>query len=322
MRIRYYQGIPNTPKPRLRMMAANILSIAALCLQWIFIVLHTLFTKRRTYRHEVALCLIFRNEAQFLREWIEYYLLIGVDHFYLYNNLSDDNYLEVLQPYIDNGTVTLTEWPYEYTQVEAYNDCYRRFRNDAHWIGYIDADEFINLRRDNSIKALLHSFRRYPSLTLHWRDFGTSGHTEYQPGELVTERYTAAWPWLCHLGKAFINNDYDFCRIWIHEHWARYLGMRLYPVADNKLPVPYAPTLWRHGIGRRAYINHYFSRSYDWYIYKDFKRGDVDSADNMELKKRKGRFEMHELNCSTRDYSIQRWLVLLKLRMGKGKQHD
>ena len=66
----------------------------------------------------------------------------------------------------------------------------------------------------------------------------------------------------------------------------------------------------------------YFSRSYDWYIYKDFKRGDVDSADNMELKKRKGRFEMHELNCSTRDYSIQRWLVLLKLRMGKGKQHD
>ena len=57
----------------------------------------------RQRKHRVALCLIFKNEAPFLKEWLDYHLALGVDHFYLYNNNSDDDFREVLRPYATGG---------------------------------------------------------------------------------------------------------------------------------------------------------------------------------------------------------------------------
>ena len=39
----------------------------------------------------VSICAIFKNESMYMKEWIEYHRIIGVDHFYLYNNFSSDN---------------------------------------------------------------------------------------------------------------------------------------------------------------------------------------------------------------------------------------
>src|ERR1700677_829122 len=58
-------------------------------------------------RYNFSVCAIFKNEATYLREWLEYNLLIGVDHIYLYNNGSTDDSLIVLEPYVKNGTVTV-----------------------------------------------------------------------------------------------------------------------------------------------------------------------------------------------------------------------
>ena len=63
------------------------------------------------YQHELSVTAIFRDEAPYLREWIEYHKLLGVEHFYLYNNLSQDKCNEVLAPYVKNGEVDLIEWP-------------------------------------------------------------------------------------------------------------------------------------------------------------------------------------------------------------------
>ena len=293
------------------------MALFVLLYQWFPITLHRLLGKRKKYRYNVSICLIFKNEALFLQEWIEYHLLIGVEHFYLYNNNSDDNYRSVLEPYIKSNIVTLIDWPKQHAQVEAYKDCYDRFSNETHWLAYIDADEFINLQQDDNILKLISRYKNYPALYLNWRDFGTSGILEQPENTLVTETYVAAWPWLCHVGKTIINNDYKFHHMTPHYFNAKYFGFRLYPVNDLKLPVPYMPTLWSFGIGRKAYINHYFSKSYNWYIYKDFKRGDVLSSKNVELKKRKGRFEIHELNNYVRDFSIQRWTTFLKLAIDK-----
>jgi hypothetical protein len=43
------------------------------------------------------------NEASFLEEWLSYHMLINVDHFYIYDDESTDNTLEVLEPYIKQG---------------------------------------------------------------------------------------------------------------------------------------------------------------------------------------------------------------------------
>ena len=86
--------------------------------------------KKRDTKYYCSICAIFKNESPYLREWIEYHLMIGFDHLYLYNNFSSDNYKEVLQPYIDKNAVTLIEWPVKYGQISAYEDCANKFRNE------------------------------------------------------------------------------------------------------------------------------------------------------------------------------------------------
>ena len=75
--------------------------------------------KPRSKKYKVAICAIFKNEALYLKEWIEYHKIVGVEHFYLYNNNSEDNYEAILAPYIQDGTVTLTQW----TQNQAQMQC-------------------------------------------------------------------------------------------------------------------------------------------------------------------------------------------------------
>lgn len=52
-----------------------------------------------------------RLQAPYLREWVLYHYLIGIQHFFLYDNESDDDPQRELQPFVDRGLVTLTFWP-------------------------------------------------------------------------------------------------------------------------------------------------------------------------------------------------------------------
>ena len=282
---------------------------------YLLVLFHFLFRKRKQYKYKVSLCLIFKNEARFLREWVEYHRLIGVEHFYLYNNFSEDNYREVLRPYVEQGIVTLTEWPYKYAQVKAYEDCYDRFKDETQWLGYIDADEFVNLLLENDIKQFLSRFRFFPSVLLRWKMFGTSGFLkEESDSYLVIERYTAAWPHLCQVSKSFINCDYGKIKIGIHLSTAYIGGFAIYGIDEKRLFSPFAVPIIRN-YSQRICLNHYWSKSRENYLIKDYVKGEVANAKNIEIKKTYGRFELHELNNSVHDYSIQRWLVLLKERL-------
>ena len=75
---------------------------------------------KKPYLQELALCAIFRDEARFLKEWIEFHKLVGVTTFYLYNNLSEDDYNAVLEPYIASGEVKLEQWPFSSQSVEGW----------------------------------------------------------------------------------------------------------------------------------------------------------------------------------------------------------
>ena len=57
--------------------------------------------KQRRFPQYLSLCAIVKNEAPYLPEWIEFYKLVGVEKFYIYDNDSTDNTKEVLKPYIE-----------------------------------------------------------------------------------------------------------------------------------------------------------------------------------------------------------------------------
>jgi glycosyltransferase involved in cell wall biosynthesis len=43
---------------------------------------------------------IFKNESHSIREWIEHYIYRDVEHFYLIDDSSTDNTVEIIKPYI------------------------------------------------------------------------------------------------------------------------------------------------------------------------------------------------------------------------------
>lgn len=144
----------------------------------LFLYCTTLFA----YDYQFGIVLIFRDEGRFLKEWIEYHRVVGAEHFWLYNNLSKDNYLEVLDPYIKEGLVDLIDVPIETgniqiwnsLQTRTYNRALAQIRGKCKWVAVIDADEFIVPLEDETITESLKKYEQYPAVALHWLIFGTS----------------------------------------------------------------------------------------------------------------------------------------------------
>ena len=179
------------------------------------------FTRPTHYEHQLSICATFKNEAPFLKEWIEYHRLIGATHFYLYNNGSTDHSLEVLEPYVESGLVEVIDWknsehhaihrknektldPY---RIGAYNHCLKtKALKKSQWVAIIDLDEFIvPAHGPQSLPSLLEreSRKKTGSLRLNWKIFGTSHVWELKPGELMVEKLILKaqdnHPWNAHV---------------------------------------------------------------------------------------------------------------------------
>ena len=51
----------------------------------------------------LSICAIYRWEGPYLREWVAFHKLMGIERIYLYNNRSeDDGHREALAPYVDD----------------------------------------------------------------------------------------------------------------------------------------------------------------------------------------------------------------------------
>ena len=145
----------------------------------------------RSKFYQLAACLIFKNEAVYLKEWLDFHRLVGVEKFFLYNNNSEDEYERVLAPYIAQGSVTLYDFPIPppTAQTEAYDACLKAYRHNARWIAFIDIDEFLYAREDDSLPGILRGYEQFPAVAVNWLMFSTSGHI-VKPAGLVIENYT------------------------------------------------------------------------------------------------------------------------------------
>ena len=162
---------------------------------------------------ELALGCVFRNEASWLKEWIEYHLLIGVEHFYLYNNCSTDNCLEVLTPYIKNGTVELFDFPKtNWTNLDQnymYNHTLALAQPTTKWLAIIDTDEFINPHTSIDLKDYLKNHKNAASIYIKWQMFGTSGVVNLEPGQLMIEELVFRAPDGDQVGEAWGKSIYQ-----------------------------------------------------------------------------------------------------------------
>lgn len=277
---------------------------------------------KRSLKYKTSLCLIFKDETPFLQEWIDYHCSIGVDHFYLYNNNSSDNYLELLKPYIDKGLVTLIEWHEERSQNKCYEHCLNTFSEETNWIGYIDADEFVVPKYKENINDWLKDWDRFPAVRIDWLQFGTSGLINHDYNKNVIEQYFSCWDhfWL---GKTFVNTRYKVANwntLYFHHHSYMY-----YPILGIKMVVPainqfgfICPHGYSIGGGKNPIhkssiqINHYYIKAWDVFQMK-MKKTDVLFDKN---PRDWDKFNKREMMCICRNYTILRFLQKMRITQG------
>eukprot|EP01025_Chloroclados_australasicus_P044166 TRINITY_DN4763_c0_g1_i7.p1 TRINITY_DN4763_c0_g1~~TRINITY_DN4763_c0_g1_i7.p1 ORF type:complete len:588 (-),score=12.87 TRINITY_DN4763_c0_g1_i7:5760-7523(-) len=126
--------------------------------------------KQKAY--DISICAIFRDEDKVMLEWVAYHLMIGIQHFFLYNDHSTDESLEVLQPLVQNQLVTLlhrseinASVEVEYEQQEAWlRFCGDTFGNTSKWLLSIDLDEYLVIKGAQYNNSLLTWLSYHPEL--------------------------------------------------------------------------------------------------------------------------------------------------------------
>jgi len=141
----------------------------------------------------VSIGCIFKDEHRYLVEWIEYHLLVGVDHFHMVTNDCEksaaDASRSLLEPYVTKGVVTLyTEYacaPRGF-QNNAYTLLLRKTEAKTFWLMIVDIDEFI-VPEDSklSVGDAMRPFEGFDAVALMWRLFGTSGHSNAPTGSVL-----------------------------------------------------------------------------------------------------------------------------------------
>jgi hypothetical protein len=141
-------------------------------------------------------CAIFRNEAPYLAEWIDFHRLVGVERFFLYDNGSDDGPQTVLAPYVADGTVEVRPWPTPFRLHAcrlAYADCLERVRGRVRWLAFIDLDEFLFAPQEWTLIPVLQRFEEFPGVVVRWQVYGSNGH-RLASGEPVIARFDRRAP--------------------------------------------------------------------------------------------------------------------------------
>ena len=147
----------------------------------------------------------FRDEARWLREWIEYHLLVGVQHFYMMDHLSVDFPQGVLEPYIQRGQVTLVSWEQELPPpssgkdhsrvfVDMGNSVLARFRHETKWLAVIDSDEFLVPAPTLRLTQVLAMYEQHAAVAINWQLFGTNNVQKISEGSLLLESLTKRAP--------------------------------------------------------------------------------------------------------------------------------
>ena len=250
----------------------------------------------------IAIVAIIKDEAPYLAEWLEFHLMLGVRHAYLYDNGGTDDTARVIAPYMEAGLVTLMPW-HNFSRMLnpqrlAYAHAMTNFCWNYRWVAPIDVDEFLFPVEGDSLEQTLIEFADLPILNLPWLNFGPSGHQK-KPNGLVIENYTerAVFPpppeqYSLLRYKSIVNpREIDF----VGSHYFFLLGRGEILINDRRVEFPtHRKRNAKYATADRLRLHHYFTRSHEE-IQRKLSKGRVSKA---------GRINETALDRRLRQYSL------------------
>lgn len=249
----------------------------------------------RDYPYKLTIVTIFKDDAPWLKEMIEYYKLIGADHMLFYDNESSDHFKDIVAPYVAEGFVEVIPfrnrphknkpqaWVYE-TQCPAYNDAIKRLKGKSKWVAIVDTDEFIVPHKHNSLVEALKPYEGIGGIVVNWNCYGTSDVWDIPENKLMIETLTR---------RMSLNDPMNF-----------YTKMIVEPEAVNRILNPHYAKMKKgkrlvhtdfspldHPISHSysfITVNHYYTRTKKYLIEEKIKKKEL--MDNRQLSEREKKF--------------------------------
>lgn len=227
--------------------------------------------------YNASICLLIKDEGEYLPEWLAWHVGQGFQHFYIYDDFSKGSAADYLGEYAHLCTVRDAHVFRYHLQFEAYMDCLRRFGGETRWLAFIDTDEFIRVADGTDINDFLSPFEDADGVLMGWAPYNANGHI-YKGPEPVRERFTQ----VCELPegtpcwKSIVRPE-RVTGMYAHSPFFR--GREGVLVDENGTT--------RDGGGpdlpkERLVVDHYITRSYEEYLEK-LSRGSCDPASGREL---------------------------------------
>ena len=136
----------------------------------------------------LALCLFCKNEHQYLKEWLDYHFSIGVEHVFLYDNMSDIPLKKTVIDYVNKGLVTVERIKdtRQGRHCRTFMKCVIDHGKKFQWIGFTDTDEFIVMKDGSTdLKEFLKPYEKYAAIGLYWYCFGSNGHKKPTKSQIL-----------------------------------------------------------------------------------------------------------------------------------------
>jgi hypothetical protein len=119
---------------------------------------------------KTAICVLIKNEQDYLDEWLEHHLKLGINEIFLYEDYGSNSHLDIVKPYgnrvhlnsidiifnspnIDENVIK-TE---ERVQIQLFKYFPKIFKEKFDWVLFNDLDEFLILKQP--LNVLLDEYK-------------------------------------------------------------------------------------------------------------------------------------------------------------------
>jgi hypothetical protein len=247
-------------------------------------------------KYTLSIIAIFKNEKWILEEWLEHYIAEGVDHFYLIDNGSTDDYQPIIEPYIKEKIVDIKVDARPHMQVQHYNSYLDVVKKESEWVMIVDLDEFIYSRDPYMIipQYLLTVSGQVGQIHIPWKLFGSNGfltqpqncldhfiiRTSYDhvktngmhDTELMLTKTIIRTKYLVSLSIHYSNISKNSLEI-TSDNQPISTKMRGYQCIDEKILSK-----------SKLHCNHYPIQSFDWFRQIKMNRGSAYIAKNDKVR--------------------------------------
>jgi hypothetical protein len=223
----------------------------------------------------ITLGLVARDESKYLREWVAYHHLIGVEKFIIYLHNCADNSESVLRSTGLNVEVRIKNT--EELGWEVKNEMYENIISDSEtaYACCLDIDEFIFIPGGEDINEFMSKFKNIGGLVLYQNVFGPNGHVR-SPTGLVAENYTRRNPDGMKLDKGLPTHDkpqdiLKYVKMIVNRSSLRKVNSSHDYVCDKPIVDEDGKVFSKFRCDRRLSkirINHYYTKSFDDWMFK------------------------------------------------------